>query len=43
MLPEGTKPSELRRLRREEDGLEGRVVAELASNVMVFKPAINED
>ncbi|MEQ8788133.1 MAG: succinylglutamate desuccinylase/aspartoacylase family protein [Pirellulaceae bacterium] len=38
MLPEGTRPSEMRRLRREEDGLEGRVVEFLASNVMVVKP-----
>jgi hypothetical protein len=38
MLPEGTHPADLRRLRHEENGLEGRMVAELASNVMVFKP-----
>jgi predicted deacylase len=38
MLPEGTRPSVLRRLRREEAGLEGRVVEQLASNVMVVKP-----
>ncbi len=34
-LPKGYRPSELRRLRVEEDGLEQRVSEELASNVLV--------
>jgi len=38
MLPKGTKPTELRRLRSEEDGLEGQVVEELSSNVLVVEP-----
>ena len=38
-LPKGTRPSEFRRLRSEEDGLEGRVVEELASNVLVVEPS----
>ena len=38
-LPRGTKPRELRRLRKEEDGLEGRVVEHLATNVMVVEPS----
>lgn len=38
-LPAGAKPSRLRRLRSEEDGLEGRVVDDLASNVMVVEPS----
>ena len=42
MLPERTQAVDLRRLRHEENGLEGRVVAELASNVMVFKPGAGE-
>lgn len=37
-LPRGTKPSEIRRLRSEEDGLEGQVVEELSSNVLVVEP-----
>lgn len=37
-LPKGTEPSRFRRLRSEEGGLEGRVVEELASNVMVTEP-----
>ncbi|QDT46249.1 aspartoacylase [Symmachiella dynata] len=37
-LPKGTKPSKLRRMRREEDGLEGQVVEELSSNVLVVEP-----
>lgn len=37
MLPEGTKPSELRRLRKAEAGLEGRVVKDLASNLVVTR------
>lgn len=40
-LPKATKPSEFRRLRFEEDGLEERLVEELASNVLVTEP--NED
>lgn len=32
-LPKGIEPSQLRRLRREEDGLEGRIVTDLASNI----------
>ena len=38
-LPKSTKPSEFRRLRFEEDGLEERVVEELASNVLVTEPS----
>ena len=38
-LPKSTKPSEFRRLRSEEDGLEDRVVEELASNVLVTEPS----
>ena len=34
-LPKSTKPTEFRRLRSEEDGLEERVVEELSSNVLV--------
>lgn len=37
-LPKSTKPTEFRRLRSEEDGLEERVVEELASNVLVTDP-----
>ena len=37
-LPKSTKPSEFRRLRLEEDGLEERLVEELASNVLVTEP-----
>lgn len=37
-LPDGIKPSELRRLRREEDGLEGQVSGELSTNVLVVEP-----
>jgi predicted deacylase len=37
-LSKTTQPSELRRLRSEEDGLEERVLGELASNVLVVKP-----
>lgn len=36
-LPRGVKPSELRRRRSEEDGLEERVSEELASNVLVVE------
>ncbi|MGD9853970.1 MAG: succinylglutamate desuccinylase/aspartoacylase family protein [Planctomycetaceae bacterium] len=35
-LPPETKPSDLRRLRSEEAGLENKVVEHLASNVLVF-------
>ncbi|QDT78290.1 Succinylglutamate desuccinylase / Aspartoacylase family protein [Gimesia maris] len=38
MLPEGTKPSQIRRFRREEDGLEGQVVEELSTNLVVVEP-----
>ncbi|MCA9233121.1 MAG: succinylglutamate desuccinylase/aspartoacylase family protein [Planctomycetales bacterium] len=38
-LPQGTKPKKLRRLRKEENGLEGRVSEELASSVLVVKPS----
>ena len=38
MLPEGTKPSQIRRYRREEDGLEGQVVEELSTNLIVVEP-----
>ena len=37
-LPKDTAPSKLRRLRREEQGLEERVVEELSSNVLVVEP-----
>ncbi|MDP2469974.1 MAG: succinylglutamate desuccinylase/aspartoacylase family protein [Candidatus Palauibacterales bacterium] len=37
-LPKGTAPSELRRLRSQEDGLEQRVSEDLASSVMVVDP-----
>lgn len=37
-LPKGTGPTKFRRLRSEEDGLEGRLVEELASNVLVTEP-----
>jgi len=37
-LPRGTKPSEIRRLRSEENGLEGQVVEELSSNLLVVEP-----
>ena len=36
-LPKGTKASDLRRLRREEDGLENRLSEALASNVLVVE------
>ena len=38
-LPKGMKPSEFRRLRSEEDGLEERVSEELASNILVVEPS----
>ena len=38
-LPKGYKPSELRRLRSEEDGLEQRVSEDLASNVLIVEPS----
>lgn len=38
-LPKGTGPKKFRRLRSEEDGLEGRVVEELSSNVLVTEPS----
>jgi hypothetical protein len=38
-LPESVKPSDLRRLRAQEDGLEERVVGDLASNVLVVERA----
>ena len=38
-LPKSTEPSEFRRLRSQEDGLEERVVEELASNVLVTEPS----
>ena len=37
-LPKATQPSEFRRLRSDKDGLEERVVEELASNVLVTEP-----
>ncbi|ACN16031.1 AspA [Desulforapulum autotrophicum HRM2] len=37
-LPRGSKPSELRRIRLEDDGLEQRVSEELASSVLVVEP-----
>lgn len=39
MLPKGTKPSQIRRFRREEDGLEGQVVEELSTNLVVVEPS----
>ena len=39
-LPKGTKPVALKRLRREEDGLEERLTEELASNVLVVERSI---
>ncbi|MDF1742778.1 MAG: succinylglutamate desuccinylase/aspartoacylase family protein [Gimesia sp.] len=38
MLPKGTKPSQVRRFRSEEDGLEGQVVEELSTNLIVVEP-----
>ncbi len=38
-LPKGVTPSELRRLRTEEDGLEQRLSDELGSNVLVVDPS----
>ena len=38
MLPKGTKPSQVRRARRDEDGLEGQVVEELSTNLVVVEP-----
>lgn len=37
-LPKGTNPSEIRRLRFEEDGLEERLSEELGSNILVVDP-----
>lgn len=37
-LPSDTKPTQLKQLRSQEDGLEGRVVQDLASNVLVVEP-----
>jgi uncharacterized protein len=37
-IPKGYRPSELRQLRSEEDGLEQRVSEELASNVHIVEP-----
>ncbi|QEG22939.1 succinylglutamate desuccinylase/aspartoacylase family protein [Mariniblastus fucicola] len=42
MLPKSVKPAELRKLRRKEQGLEGRVVEELASNLLVVKPELDD-
>jgi hypothetical protein len=39
-LPKGTKPSDLRRMRLEGDGLEEQVVEELSSNVLVVEPGV---
>ncbi len=38
-LPRATKPSDLRRMRREEHGLEVRLTEELASNILVVEPS----
>lgn len=38
-LPKGTKPSKLRQIERDLDGLGGRVAEELASNVYVVEPS----
>lgn len=38
MLPDKIKPSELRKLRRNEQGLEGRMVDELSSNLLIVEP-----
>ncbi len=40
-LPKGTKPSELRRLRSREAGLEKQLSGELATNVLVVDPSEN--
>ena len=42
-LTDSHPPSKLRRLRKKEDGLEGRMVEELASNVMIVEPSELED
>ena len=42
MLPKKIKPSDLRRLRIEEHGLEERVVDELASSLLVVEPDESE-
>ena len=41
-LPRGTKPSKLRRLRSETDGLEERLTDRLASNNLVVEPSNDE-
>ena len=41
-LPRKYKPTELKRLRTEEDGLEQRVSEELSSNILVVNPTENE-
>ena len=38
MLPKNVKPAALRKLRRKEQGLEGRVVDDLSSNLLVVDP-----
>ncbi len=42
-LPKGFKPSKMRRLRLEEDGLEERLSEELGSNVLVVEPTEEDD
>ena len=37
-LPKGTKPTALRNLRSDEDGLEEQVVEELSTNILVVEP-----
>lgn len=39
-LPKRIKPAELKRLRVKEQGLEGRVVEELSSNLLVVEPPV---
>ena len=41
-LPRSRKPSDLRRLRSDEQGLERRVVDQLGSNVMIVEPTDDE-
>ncbi|QDT41800.1 Succinylglutamate desuccinylase / Aspartoacylase family protein [Gimesia alba] len=43
MLPKGTKPSQIRRARKKEDGLEGQVVEELSTNLVVVEPTDGAD
>lgn len=42
-LPKGMKPKQFRRLRTQEDGLEGHIVEELSTNVLVTEPKETSD